>query len=128
MNPDRSPDPVETGRIVVRSHVRSNDFKSPDKVQPWMIKRTEITIETRRVLVVRRRQFLRGWCQACLAEVQMITPNEAATLASVSARTIYRWIEEARLHFSEEERDGTLLVCADSVRAPRSGAKREEVI
>lgn len=43
----------------------------------------------------------------------MITPNEAALLASVSSRTIYRWIEEAKLHFSEEL-SGSLLVCVDS--------------
>lgn len=44
----------------------------------------------------------------------MITPNQAATLARVSSRTIYRWIEDARLHFTEEV-GGLLLVCADSV-------------
>jgi len=46
----------------------------------------------------------------------MITPYEAATLAGVSSRTLYRWIEEAKLHFSEEP-GGSLLVCADSLRA-----------
>jgi excisionase family DNA binding protein len=82
-----------------------------------MIKRTEITIETNRVLIIRRRRgFIRGWCEGCLAEVQMFTPSEAATLASVSSRTIYRWIEEAKLHFFEEFR-GSLLVCSESLRA-----------
>jgi hypothetical protein len=82
-----------------------------------MIKRTAITIETHRVLLVRRRgRLIRGWCEGCLAEVRMITPYEAATLADVSSRTIYRWIEEAKLHFSEEP-GGSLLVCADSLRA-----------
>jgi len=51
-----------------------------------------------------------------LAEVQLISPHEAARLANVSSRTIYRWIEEAKLHFSEEP-GMALLVCADSLRA-----------
>jgi len=46
----------------------------------------------------------------------MITPTQAAALAEVSSRTIYRWIEEARLHFTEEV-GGLLLVCADSLPA-----------
>ena len=79
-----------------------------------MNRRTEITVETHRLLVIRRRRgSVRGWCGRCLAEVEMITPNEAALLASVSSRTIYRWIEEAKLHFSEEL-SGSLLVCVDS--------------
>src|SRR5689334_8498625 len=94
----------------MRSHGKSNVFRTPR-----MIRRTEISIETRRVRIVRRRQPLtRGWCDGCLAEVQMITPTQAAALAEVSSRTIYRWIEEARLHFTEEV-GGLLLVCADSL-------------
>ena len=46
----------------------------------------------------------------------MITPHQAAAMAGVSSRTIYRWIEEAKLHFTEEL-GGGLFVCADSLGA-----------
>jgi hypothetical protein len=46
----------------------------------------------------------------------MITPNEAAAIAGTSSRAIYRWIEDAELHFSEEPGNG-LLVCASSLEA-----------
>src|SRR5260370_9108245 len=65
--------------------------------RPRMIRRTEISIETRRVLTIRRRQPLtRVWCEACLAEVRMITPTEAAAIARVVFHAISRWIEGPR--------------------------------
>ena len=82
-----------------------------------MTKRTEITIETRRVTVIRRRQASnRGWCEGCLADVQMITPNQAAAIAGVSSRTIYRWIEASRVHFIEDSSE-LILVCVPSIGA-----------
>ena len=79
-----------------------------------MTKRTEITIETSRRLLVRRAGGgSKTWCAKCVAEVRMISANEAAALLHVSSRSIYRWIEIGRVHFSEEP-DG-LLVCADSL-------------
>lgn len=79
--------------------------------------RAEITIETHRLLVVRRRgQPIRGWCEGCLAEVELITANEAAERAEVGSRTIYRWIENGDIHFIEGV--GLLLVCAASLPEP----------
>ena len=79
-----------------------------------MSKRTEITIETSRRLLVRRAGGgCKTWCAKCVADVRMVSPNEAAALLNVSSRSIYRWIEIGRVHFSEEP-DG-LLVCADSL-------------
>jgi hypothetical protein len=40
-------------------------------------------------------------------------PHEAATLARVDTRTIYRWIETAQIHFTETE--GQMLVCLGSL-------------
>jgi len=48
----------------------------------------------------------------------MFTPEVAARLASVSQRTIYRWIEAGSLHFTETP-DGGLLVCQASLLAGR---------
>lgn len=77
-------------------------------------RRTEITIETSRRLLVRRFQRSRlSWCERCVAEVQMISADEASALMNVSSRSIYRWIEAGRIHFREDR--GGLRVCADSL-------------
>ena len=78
-------------------------------------KRTEISIETHRQLVIRRRKdSALAWCPECAAQVKMVTPEEAAIVACVSSRTIYRWVEIHKLHFSETS-EGLLLICIDSV-------------
>ncbi len=79
------------------------------------MKKTEITIETYRVKVIRRSgRTARVWCAACGEMVQMITAEQAALLAGVTTRAIYRWVEEERLHFTETEVGG-LLVCPGSL-------------
>lgn len=78
-------------------------------------KRTEITIETNRIVVISRRGLsARAWCSACGARVSMVTADEAARLARVSSRTVYAWVEAGRLHFMEIS-DGRLLICLDSI-------------
>jgi len=44
----------------------------------------------------------------------MITPEQAATLAQVSLRTVFNWIEASRVHFSEDS-DRTLMICTASL-------------
>ena len=44
----------------------------------------------------------------------MVTPSEAATVAKLSERTLYRLIESGALHFVEDEKD-RLMVCRNSV-------------
>jgi len=74
-----------------------------------------ISISEQRVVVISR-GFSPGsrWCDACVAEARMVTPAEAAALAQVNMRTIYRWIEAGRVHFTEEP-EGALLVCVGSL-------------
>ena len=82
-------------------------------------KRTEITIETERVIVIRRRRLpVHAWCQPCGGQVVMVTVDEAARAACVSARTVYRWVEDEKLHFIETA-EGGLLICQASI--PPSG-------
>jgi hypothetical protein len=83
------------------------------------MKRTEITIDTRRTMVIRRRPILiLGWCEECMAEVRMIRPDEAARLINVSSRLIYQWMEEGKVHFTDDPSE--LLVCADSLNRLRA--------
>ncbi len=44
----------------------------------------------------------------------MLTPDQAATIASVSSRMIYRRVEAGEMHYLETP-EGHLLVCANSI-------------
>ena len=90
-------------------------------------RRTEITIETERVLVVsRRRVSAVSWCDGCGWRVRMVGPEEASVWAGVSTRHIYRWLEAHRLHFVERN-DGLLLICLRSLSEILTDACREDV-
>lgn len=78
-------------------------------------KRTEIVVELDEVFVIRSRQTMSfAWCAECGDQVQMLTPDRAATITGLSPRHIYRWIEERRIHFSETS-EGHLLICQSSL-------------
>jgi excisionase family DNA binding protein len=78
-------------------------------------RRTEITVETKEVIVLRlRTSSVRAWCEPCAEQVKMITVDEAAAVAEVTARTIYRWVETQRVHFTETP-DGQLFICFNSL-------------
>ena len=73
------------------------------------------TIETHEVWVIRKPQeTILSFCSDCGGEARMIEPAEAAKLARVSMRMIYRWVEEGRVHFIETP-DGRLFICFDSL-------------
>ena len=78
----------------------------------------EIVVETRQTAIIRQpgRRVPTAWCDACAAEVRMVTPEEATGVAGVSARTVYGWAESGRVHFAETP-EGLLLVCLDSLTA-----------
>jgi hypothetical protein len=81
-----------------------------------MKRKTEITIQTRRVLVIRRHGGrMRLWCDKCGGQVEMLAAEEAAAATGLSQRAIFRLAEAERLH-STETADGRLFVCPDSLR------------
>jgi hypothetical protein len=76
---------------------------------------TRLTIETRQVCVIRRRQAShRAMCKACGEAVNLVTADEAAALAHISLRAIYRLIEAGKLHFTETSQE-PLLICFNSL-------------
>lgn len=80
-----------------------------------MKRRTEITIETERVLVISKRNTSAlAWCSACGSQEQMITPEVAAKTISLSTRAVYRLIESDQLHFIETH-DNRLWICVNSL-------------
>jgi hypothetical protein len=77
--------------------------------------RTEITIETERVLIIKKSKgSVLASCPMCVQQVPMIKVDEAATMARVSSRTIYRWVESDKVHFAETP-EGLLLICLSSL-------------
>lgn len=77
-------------------------------------KRLEITVETRQLVIRHRTDQAPVWCTACSSAVQSVTPQEAAALAGVRTRAIYRWVEAGQLHFIEMA-EHSPLVCLDSL-------------
>ena len=83
-----------------------------------MKRRTEITVETDRILLVRRRREERTaaaiWCATCATDSFMFTVDEAAALLGTSSMTVFRWAERGRLHWLETA-EGKVLICQNSL-------------
>ncbi len=72
-------------------------------------RRTEIVIETRQLIFLKRIQSAAiSFCAECGSE--MLKPETAAFFSQIGTREIYRRVENGTIHFIEE-RDGSLLVC-----------------
>jgi hypothetical protein len=96
-----------TIRPVMQKEIRGMKMSNKNK--------TEITIETHRTFIVRRRPNLtQGWCAGCDAIVSFASPEDAAQLAGCGVREIYRAIEAGQLHFIEPG-DRLPRVCLDSL-------------
>jgi len=80
-------------------------------------KRTEITIETDRLVIISNSSSLNKHCLACGAEeATMLTIDEAAAMADASPAAVRLWIKANRLHFVEPIQ-GTILICFNSLDA-----------
>lgn len=77
-------------------------------------RRTQIIIETERVVVARSQPERTGWCKECCDQVKLLTVDEAAVKYQTSSRKVYRMVESEILHFIETE-DGRLLICIKSL-------------
>ncbi len=74
-------------------------------------KTAEITVETDRVLVIRRRRPIRGWCRECGCETDMLTLDEVGSV--MSSGPPLKLDSRSGWHLSETV-DGMALVCLDS--------------
>ena len=79
-------------------------------------KRTEITIETDRLVIISSSTSLNEYCPACGREAAMLTIDEAAALADTSPAAIHLCVEAKRLHTVEPDQ-GTILICFNSLDA-----------
>jgi hypothetical protein len=85
-----------------------------------MQKRTEITIETERFLVVSHRHDRASlWCHHCSSDLPMVTVDEAATATSRTPLVIFRLVEAGRLHFAVSP-EGRHFICPNSLALERA--------
>jgi len=82
----------------------------------WVVnRRTEISFEIDRYLIIRRREgAAKAWCCECASEETMVTPDEAAALTSTSTRFLYRLIDGGSIHF-DETASGLVRICLASL-------------
>ncbi|MBI1763673.1 MAG: helix-turn-helix domain-containing protein [Acidobacteria bacterium] len=76
-------------------------------------RRIEITVERRRLVWPNATPPAPVFCPSCPAPVVLLTPEEAAALAGVSVRAVYRWVETGQMHYLETS-DNQLFVCPSS--------------
>lgn len=74
-------------------------------------KRTEITVETSEVLVVRRARVYRGWCPICARDVDMVGVLDARAMAGTPEGGDV--VGSTKWHISEGQEPA--LVCLESV-------------
>jgi hypothetical protein len=88
-------------------------------------RRTEKTVEIHEFYVVRSASgSLPAVCLECsTGDSFMIAPEQAAPVAHVPVRMIYRWVESGLIHYKEEP-NGSLIVCLKSLSA--TGSQIEE--
>jgi hypothetical protein len=92
-------------------------------------KRTEITLETDRIWIIRRSRSRRAWCAECGREVDMVGLKEAETLSGMTQPTLSQPLTNQPLtgqpmlpgcgdsggwHWSQAA-DGSPLVCLESL-------------
>ena len=85
-------------------------------------RKTEKTVEIHEFYIVRSASgSLPALCGACsTGDAIMVAPEQAAAVAQVPPRMIYRWVEAGMVHYQEQS-DGSLSVCLRSL--PASGGQ-----
>jgi len=76
--------------------------------------RTEITVETDRILIIRRLRTVRGWCPECGCDVDLVDEAEASALTEMSGKQLPECAQAGRWHVTASQ-DGNGLVCLDSL-------------
>ena len=78
-------------------------------------RKTEINLEIEEAVAIRTNSVVIAHCTVCGRPVRMVAANEAAMIARISSREIYRAVEAGGLHFTEDH-NGLLFVCSSSLR------------
>ena len=76
-------------------------------------RKTRITIETHRVVVVRRRRVVRFWCGECGEDSEFVPLEDLNGLLEDGANGVNRQALNAELHLANGQ-DGAVVVCIKS--------------
>jgi hypothetical protein len=81
-------------------------------------KKILITTESREIFIVRLsgKTDIRGFCETCAFETEMVTLDNAVSLFGISALKMLRAVESGEIHFLETT-DGHLLLCCESLKS-----------
>jgi hypothetical protein len=116
---------VQRGRPIGRKNVDNNLAriwrwtKNLAGTTTVVVKRTEVTIETNQVVLIRsRQQPVRSWCPECRREVDMIDLKEVESLTGTTQPMLSSSGGDRRWHWSQAE-DGSSLVCLESLLKSR---------
>jgi hypothetical protein len=112
-------DQVGLEHVIV---TQRTSWKTNETAVNKMKRRTEITIEIDRVMVISRRNTAQHWCESCGAEVDMISESEATIVAGATAQAIRRLAQTGAIH-SRRAVDGGQLICLDSLLRAQSPDK-----
>ena len=77
-------------------------------------KRTQITVETDQVLIIRRSGSVRQWCRECGRETGMVNLVQAGLVAGVAQPLLLDLARTEKWHLTEAVA-GSPLVCLDSL-------------
>lgn len=82
-------------------------------------RKTEKAVEIHEFYIVRSASgSLPALCVECsTGDAIMVAPEQAAALAHVPVRMIYRWVETAAIHYKDGP-NGSLIVCLKSLPTP----------
>ena len=76
-----------------------------------------IHIRTREQIILNSTASLTLTCGFCAIETRFFPPQVAARLSGMTIRTIFKGVEDGRLHFIES--DESLLICSRSLELTR---------
>ena len=77
--------------------------------------KTEKSVEIHEFYVIRTSGSLPALCGQCgTGDAIMVPAEQAAVVAHVPVRTIYRWVETAVIHYREAP-GGSMMVCLKSL-------------
>ena len=78
-------------------------------------RKTEKSVEIHEFYVIRTSGSLPALCGECESgDAIMVAAEQAAVVAHVPVRMIYRWVETAVIHYNEAP-DGSMMVCLKSL-------------
>jgi hypothetical protein len=75
-------------------------------------RRTRITIQTERILIMARQHTARGWCERCGGEVELLPSAHATRLLNVAQEQLQAR-QQGKLHL-KQAREG-LVICMRSL-------------